>query len=173
MMQALETHYYRQLPQLIKGFYKDDKLILDLFKSEIDAKNIANIFRAKQAGLTEEETRQMVFESGNLSPASLEELIKAKDVEAGVNALRKEYDLLPALEAFKKDGSLIHFEVALEKGIAGQGLKALSRSILSLGSIIGFLFLKEEEVSNIRKIVRAKEYDLPQNKIKEMMVLVA
>jgi V/A-type H+-transporting ATPase subunit C len=68
---------------------------------------------------------------------------------------------------------LIHFEVALEKVIAGQGLKALSRSILSLGSIIGFLFLKEEEVSNIRKIVRAKEYDLPLNKVKEMLVQVS
>lgn len=173
MMQALDRHYFEQLPKLIKGKYRDDKLILALLNAEVDMKNITNIFRAKKEGLEEKEIKKMLIAQGSLPEQKLDALIKAKDIEEAVRLLKDVYELKAPLEKFKQDNSIAHFEIALEKSIAGEGLKALSRSILSLGSVVGFLFLKEEETKNIRKIIRAKEFNLPTAQLKENLVFVA
>jgi len=44
--------------------------------------------------------------------------------------------------------------------------------MMSIGAIAGFLFLKEEEMNNIRKIVRGKALGLPAERIAEMLILV-
>ena len=77
-----------------------------------------------------------------------------------------------AEKRFKEDGQLSHFEVVFEHSIARRSLHALRRSQMSIGAIVGFLLLKEEEMNNIRKIVRGKALGLPMERIAEMLVLV-
>ena len=56
--------------------------------------------------------------------------------------------------------------------MARRSLKALRTSIMSIGAIVGFLFLKEGEMSNIQKIVRGKALGLPAEKVSQMLVFV-
>ena len=51
------------------------------------------------------------------------------------------------------------------------GLKAFRLSTVSVGSIVGFLYLKEAEVGNLRKIVRGIEFNVSEEKIRENLLV--
>jgi V/A-type H+-transporting ATPase subunit C len=76
------------------------------------------------------------------------------------------------LEITDSDPKLTDLEIALEKSIAAQRLLAFHRSTLSVGVIIGFLLLKEEEMSNLRKIAKSKEFHVPEAEVRKMLVVV-
>jgi vacuolar-type H+-ATPase subunit C/Vma6 len=112
---------------------------------------------------------------GSLTKSQLEKIAIAKDAGdaasiAGQYILSDKGEFQKAQVAYKSDGQLSHFEVAFEKYLAEKSLHALRRSTMSIGAIIGFLLLKEEEASNIRKIVRGKALGLPPERISEMLV---
>ena len=170
LLSALDSHYYAALPHRISASHRDEHVILELVKSKVDAKNVMNVLRAKRAGMKPEETMALCFEGGNLSRMELERLASAESVEEVVSDVRKRYRVDEAFEKFRQDGSLTHFEVALERRIVERGLRALRMSILSVGAIASFIFLKEEEINNIRKIVRGIEFGIPREEIREMVV---
>jgi len=170
LLSALDRFYYATLSTRIVAKGRDERVIAGLVKSELDAKNIVNALRAKKAGMKPEQARSLLFEGGNLTRGDLERLAEADGVEGAVGEVVKNYDLANALKAYKEDNSLIHFEVELERRIVERGLRALRTSILSVGAIASFIFLKEEEINNIRKIVRGMEFGLPREEIRAMVV---
>lgn len=170
MLLGLDKWYYSQLPKTVPTGYKDERIILGLLKSEIDYRNISNILRAKREGFDAKTIKQFVIEGGGLYSSELNNLIKAKTKEEEIASVQRLYDLRVPLEKFKKDSSLIHFEVALEHGIVQKAVQTLRRSILSVGALVGYLYLKEAEISNIRKIIRAKDYRLQKSAIDEMII---
>ncbi|MCR4335183.1 MAG: V-type ATPase subunit [archaeon] len=169
---ALDEYYYSKLPSIAKNPYGDERIILKMLKSQADIRNISNICRGKKDNITADKLHEMMIKSGNIRGDVLEKACSAKNVEEAAKIFEKNYSLGKAIEEYKKTGSLIPIEMELERNVAKKGLKVLRNSVLSLGTIAGFLFLKEEEVNNIRKIVRCKEFNLPQEQIKEMTVIV-
>ncbi|HZX20669.1 MAG TPA: V-type ATPase subunit, partial [archaeon] len=169
---ALDDYYYSKIPQIAGSEFGDERIILKMLKAQADIKNISNACRAVSGGMNVEKVEELMIKSGNIPMEVLGKACHAKNVEEAVKIFDKYYPLSKALEEYKKTGSLIPIEMELERNVAKKGLKVLRNSVLSLGSIAGFLLLKEEEVSNIRKIVRCKEFNLPNEKIKEMMVVV-
>lgn len=172
VLSALDSLYFRALPGMIGAKDAEMATILSLVRAEVDMKNIMSILRAKKENLGEEAISKLVIEGGNLSMGELGKLIECRSIPEVIGKLRHAYNLGPALERYNADGSLTHFEIDLENRIAERGIKALRRSILSAGAIVGFLYLKEAEVKNIRKIVRAKEFKIPNEKLKEMLIKV-
>ena len=170
LLSALDSFYYVGLPLRIGASHRDEKVILDLVKTEVDAKNIMNVLRAKKAGMKEEAARGLFVGQGKLNERELNRLAGCENVEAVVAELKGKYDLQGALDKFKQDGSLSYFEVELERRIVERGLLELRRSMFSVGTIASFLFLKEQEIGNIRKIVRGIEFGVPREEIKEMVV---
>ncbi|RLG19643.1 ATP synthase A1 subunit C [Candidatus Micrarchaeota archaeon] len=170
LLSALDSFYYTHLPSRIQATHKDEQVILKLVESEVDMKNVMNILRAKKGGIKVDAIRGMLFEGGTLSRRELEKMAEAESLEEAVASLKRRYELSEAYENFKKDNSLTHFEVALERRIVEQGIRALRMSILSVGAIASFIFLKEEETNNIRKIVRGIEFEIPRDEIREMVI---
>ena len=97
-------------------------------------------------------------------------LIEAKDMGATVSVLKQRF---PHLELMGEGrNALTDLEVALEKSIAERKTRAFQRSILSAGVLFGFLLLKEEEVNNLRKIAKGKEFRMPESEVRAMLVIV-
>ncbi len=172
LISSLDEYYYRKLPQIVRNPYGDERIILNMLKAQGDLKNVSNVLRAKKAGMKEDRIAELLISGGSITRDSLMQAASAKNVEEAAKAFEKNYKIGKALEEFRKTGSLIPVEVEIEKGIAKKALTGLRTSVLSLGAIAGFLLLKEQEVANIRKICRAKEFSLPAEKIMEMVVLV-
>lgn len=172
LLAALDQHYYSNLPKIAKNPYGDEKIILKMLKAQADAKNVSNVLRGKKEGLKEDMIIETLVSGGSIPKEKLVQAVNAKSIEDAARAFEKSYRLGRALEAYRKNGSLIPIEIEVEKAVATKGLSLLRTSVLSIGAIAGFLFLKEEEAANIRKAVRAKEYSLPAEKIREMIVLI-
>lgn len=171
LLQALDVYYFQKLSSNISlGFSRDERIIYSLIKSEIDAKNIMNILRLKTNEVDKQKIKELLIPNGNIKLEFLQKLVAEKEIQKIVIMLKSYYDLSDALEEFQKDSSLIHFELALENLRVKKALSALRRSVLSIGTIYGFLYLKEQEILNIKKVLRAKEFNLSKEETEKMLV---
>ncbi len=188
------TEYYSVLSPLMKTFAQDknvlpllnvldeyyfagvaksaelagDKSVSDIIKSEIDAKNVSSILRAKANNLSSEQSRKLVVKGGRIRARTLEKMIEAGDVKSAAQ-LVSDYDLSEAVKQFEETKSIVAFEIELEKQIVLFAIKKMRLASVSLAALAGYLYLKQSEVSNIRRIVRGKEFGLPQEKISRMV----
>lgn len=142
--------------------------IRKILKMEIDAKNTLIIERLKKHGTNKEKIVDNLIKGGTLSDSTVQNLIDAKDLQTVVNIIKPKFRHVDLrIDKLK----LTDLEIALEKSIAAQKLFAFHTTVLSVGVIIGFLLLKEEEINNIRKIAKCKEFNIPENEVREMLVV--
>ena len=178
-MSALDLYYYEMASGVMAGGEKEAQMILDILSFEADAKNVATILRLKQGGADRKTIMNHMVDGGSLTRGRLERIAAAKDLHeaahlsSGLFLSKTGRDEFAAAEQmYKKDGQLSHFEIVFERSIARRSLHALKRSMMSIGAIVGFLFLKEEEMHNIQKIVRGKALGLPPEKVSQMLIFV-
>ena len=140
-----------------------------ILKYEIDARNIMIIERLKKHGTDKSKIRSSLILGGTLSEALIAKIIESKDIASTINLVRNRF---LKLKVDKDNAGLTDLEIAFEKSIAAERASAFYKSILSVGVMIGFLLLKEEEANNLRKIAKGKEFDIPEKDIREMLVVV-
>jgi len=148
---------------------KDVHYTRRLLQKEIDAKNILIIERLKSHGYPREKIANYIIRGGTLSPAFMRSLMDARDLSAAVTVARSKFR---GLELREGAVSLPDLEIAMEKAIAAEKSLAFYRSMLSIGVILGILLLKEEELNNLRKIAKGKEFGMPEKEIRDMLVTV-
>ncbi|MFH1107184.1 MAG: V-type ATPase subunit [Candidatus Micrarchaeota archaeon] len=68
-----------------------------------------------------------------------------------------------AVEEASKADSLIPLEIALERDFVATVFRQTRVSVLDISTIVGFLFLKQEEVGTIRKIAYAKQFGFTED----------
>lgn len=148
---------------------KDIKRISRLLIREMDAKNVILIERLKKHGVNKDKIKTYLIPGGSFSDALLDRLVESKDIQATTSIVRSKFGKLELREG---QVSLIDLEIALEKANAAYKSLAFHRSILSIGVVLGILLLKEQELYNLRKIARAKEFNIPEAEVRDMLVVV-
>jgi len=170
LINALYKAYYDGLIHNVLMRFGDEVITKECLKAEIDARNVMNLLRLKHEGVEESEIPKFMIDGGNLTEKELLDLARSKDVEELVGKLKPYYDLTPGLEEYKKRKTLIPLESILERVVLERNIEKLSMGSLSLSLIVLYLYLKENEVSNIRRIARAKEFGVPPEKIEEYVL---
>jgi V/A-type H+-transporting ATPase subunit C len=148
---------------------KDANYIRRILKKEIDAKNILIIERLKKRGFSPEKISNYLIRGGTMSRNFIRSIVEAKDLGAAISIAKSKFRRLQLKEG---EVTLSDLEIALEKALAAEKTLAFHRSVLSVGVILGFLLLKEEELNNLRKIAKGKEYGIPESEIRDMLVIV-
>ena len=179
LLSALDSYYYEVASLAANGGQADAGILLNLIRSEADAKNVITIMRMKKGGAEKRAITKSMVAGGNFTHRQLENMAEAKDFREVAKLASGFFisetgrgEFAAAEKLYNADGQLSHFEVVFEGSIARRSLKVLRRSMMSIGAIAGFLFLKEEEMNNIRKIVRGKALGLSPEKVSEMLILV-
>ncbi len=179
ILAAADAYYYELASDAAAAGDSDAREIARLISSEADAKNVLTILRMKRGGAGKKEILASMVGGGTFSRLHFEKIVAAKDApEAAKLAAdffisstgKSEFEA--AQKLFSQDNQLSHLEVAFENSLARKSLKILRNSMMSIGAIAGFLFLKEEEMNNIRKIVRGKALGLSPERISEMLIFV-
>ncbi len=165
----LDAYSYVMIDKALSIPNKDVARIRDVFRKEVDARNVIIIERLKLHNVEKSKIKGYLIKGGSLKDFAIEQLIEAKDLSRVVGIARNKF---PKLQIVEKDFTLAQLEVALEKAIAAEKIKGFERSILSIGVLLGFLLLKEEELNNIRKIAKAKEFGISEQETREMLVVV-
>jgi len=166
----LDAYAYRYVDKHLSSNSKDIQNIRILFKKEIDAKNIAIIERLKVRGMAKEKIKEYLIKGSSFKEVTINSFIESKDFSSALGIAKRRFAGLEIEEGKIKDIS--GFEIALEKAIALEKVHAFYRSVLSIGSLLGFLLLKEEELNNLRKISKGKEFNLSDEKVRETLVVV-
>jgi len=169
MEAVIDTYLYLFMDKTLEQVGgKEIDAIRKTLKGEADAKNVMIIERLKRHNISTDRIRKSLIRGGTIPEQTLAKLIEAKDLSATLNILRKRF---PKLEA--KDGiSLPELEASLDRSIASQKAHAFARSMLSVGVILGILLLKEEEVNNLRKIAKGKEFRMSESDVRATLVVV-
>ncbi len=160
----LDIFYYSLYSSIGKFSTKELESIAKMFRREIDFKNALIIIRLKQHGINDIKEIIKYFIKGG---------IKSFDSFAPLFNAKSEDILILAGNHFglkNTPKNTTELELMLNKKFASAKLNLFYRSILSIGTIISFLFIKEEEIDNLRKIVIGKEFGISDEKIKEMLV---
>lgn len=165
----LEESYYLSMFEALKSLTKNDSGIIKRYLGTVvDCFNIMVILRHRiYYNVPTEVVRSMIIpmrfrltidDAKSLSQATeenyrelFEKTYYGKEVE--------EYVDLPGLE------------MELNGIMADAAHKALSGSPFNIGTIIGFLALKELEVSNLKCIAEGKRHHLAEGEIKESLVM--
>ena len=173
LLNALEKHFYAKLSRSISPHTADGSRILELVRADIDNRNIMIILRGKGSGVSEAEIKPYLVEGGTLETKELAKLLRSKTADDAVKLVGERFGLEKAAELYKSTKSLVGIEIGLERRVASMGLKALRHSMLSPGALVGYLYLKEAEITNIRKIVRGKEFSVPAEELREAVMLAS
>lgn len=168
---ALDTQIYvlmdRALREIGAGDVGDVRRII---KKEVDAKNIMIMERLKLQGIERSRIEAALIQGGGLDSATRSRIMDAKDMATVATLIRRDFQGIELRNEGKK--GLTELEIALERSIAMQKVALFHKAMLSLKVLIGFLLLKEEEMNNLRKIAKGKEFKMSESEIRNMLVMV-
>lgn len=148
------------------GSQKDLERIRKILKLEINSKNIMIIARMKKMGMSLDKIEEEIIKGGSLRKKEIHKIKEAKNIKE-INTVIK--DVFPDI-AINEDNNLVDLEIALEKAVAAKKVAAFEKEVVSVGVILGFLFLKEQEANNFRKIAKAKGFGIPVSEVRQMII---
>ncbi len=161
----LDLFYYSLYSDNVRFAARELRPIAKIFKKETDVKNASVIMRLKHHGIVDKGVLEKYFiKGGTKSFASFVPIMDARGEEDALKLAARLFELKGV------PSDVVELETMLGNQLAGSKLKAFYHSPLSAGTILGFLFLKEEEINNLRKAAVGKEFGLPDEKIREMLV---
>lgn len=162
----LDTAYYNYLATGINMPDRDAQVLQNIVRKEIDARNIINVLRLARAGVKSEETaKKYIISGGTMRQAVLKSLLGVEDISAVPQMISHTFPIKGEVK------TLVDLEMAFKQEIARQKIRRFYTSTVSLGTILSFLFIKEEEMNNLRRIVRGIDYRLSPEEIRATLVV--
>jgi len=162
----LDTAYYNYLATGMSLPDKDAQALQAIVKKEIDARNIINVLRLAKAGVKNEETlKKYIIRGGTMRPAAMKSLLGVEDISAVPQMISHTFRIKGEVK------TLVDLEMAFKQEIAREKIRRFYTSTVSLGTILSFLFIKEEEMNNLRRVVRGIDYRFSPEEIRATLVV--
>ncbi len=172
---ALDKYYYEHSLSIVSGKKYDNRIIHDLLATEIDIVNIKTVLRVIRDSTDIEETKYMLLSGGKiLGQEVLLDLITTGSIRDAVRKLESTpYSFLSRIpeQAFLADKISV-FEKELDKYIIRKGSRTLRGDPLSVSIVIGYLWAKFNEITNIRIIARCKNACVSDEELQEELIYV-
>ena len=175
LLSALDRYYYTSLWRDVLRVKAQRSILMSLVGCEIDIVNLKLILRLKREGAKPEEIdRYLIRPSYMLTEGMLRTMVVAEDIRSAVDVVsRTPYgkillDTLPQIEAqglFTAERALDEMQLKVFRWIA------LTR-LFSIAPALSYFCLKENEMRNLRAIIRLKADKAEPQKIKETIVRV-
>ncbi len=175
LLSALDKHYYTSLWKDVLAKRAQRSILKAIVSYEIDLINIKLILRLKQESAPPEEIdKYLVRPSHELTDAMLKAMIMAEDVRSAIHMIhittpgKVLADALPQIE--------VQGIPAAERALDESYLKLCRwlefTQFFSIAPVISYICLKENEMKNLRAIIRLKADGVEPQKIKEKIVRV-
>ncbi len=173
---AFDHFYYERLISVIKKLTPQDRnLALRLIGVEIDLQNIAWTIRLKKFyGLSEQQIQTAKIPGGlSLNTAAIEDLYRSENVLSALREfVRDQYPGLSTLVASQLSGStsqLLLIRRILDEIRKHEVKRIMTGYPFTVGIIMAYFILKNEEIKKIRMILNAKYYGQSAEKIESMI----
>ena len=158
---ALDKAHYRESMLKLKGRDPNVEMVRQMFSAQIDIRNISTLVRIRGLKLEDEEVENLRIPLGSLTAEQFLELYKLGDIASIVS----EYPdvryrrLLERALAEYQELDVVAFDRELERELIRLGAGMSNVDVLGIGVIIGFMVLKENELVNLRVVLKGKEIE--------------
>jgi V/A-type H+-transporting ATPase subunit C len=170
----LEQAYYHFLLNSIHARSEPNRLFLDFIREEINLINIKTLMMTKYESVEPTTISSMILPGGTISEKTIELLTNASDFQLFLEALQSvpEYQTIrDSIGTIEQTNSLSHIIRTLEKDHLLKATKKSYLHPLSILPILDYFIRKRIEVENLRILTRAKEKGLPEQTIRELLVI--
>jgi V/A-type H+/Na+-transporting ATPase subunit C len=173
---ALDRHYSSWASGRLAGDEPDVVVARRVLGTQIDTTNLVTVLRMLRADRQAVDPADYFLPGGRVVHEDVFlELAGMSDVDPILNRLR-ETPYGPALDAvamsYLERGSISVFERALEDRLIRTAMTASSRDPEGVGIAISYLYGKQNEVTNLRVVLRGKTVGMPAERIHEELILV-
>ncbi|MHC1631710.1 MAG: V-type ATP synthase subunit C [Methanotrichaceae archaeon] len=167
---ALDKLYYFRIERSVGGTLSvGGGLLLKYVRKEIDIKNLITLFRMNKAGIEASIIQGTLIDGGKLKDDLSR--MAGQSYSEFVRGLES-YPFWSAISDIAGDADNIsRIEARLRAYLVRYAWALSNYHPLSILPVLGYIVSKDTEVSNIRKIVRGKEADLPAELIEEQVVV--
>jgi V/A-type H+-transporting ATPase subunit C len=171
MIAGLQAYYYQTLLESLRFFQGDEGIIREMFRTEIDKRNILNLLKGKETNADKSIVSKHVVDGGQIPVSELMDIYGVNNVLEIVNRIENHFPLGQALAHYRNTGSLVEFEIGLNKFINNKYVNKLKNIALSIGSIFYFIITAEHERDNIRRIAYGIRYNISADRIASLMMI--
>ena len=166
----LDKFYYKRMFEVAK--ITGNSLFLNVIRIETDIANLKTLFRLKTAGISGSRALEYIIPGGlYLTDRSIRKMATASFEEfAGMVSASRYWEVISDVIKEQVE-SLSIIELRLDKYLSEYVWRISTSHPLTVLPILGYMLSKYVEVENIRAIGRGKEAGLPQETIKDHLVL--
>jgi len=169
---AMDSYHFTSMLDSLKFYNGDESNIRDYIRETIDSYNILSVLKATQLSVPLEQVSRFLFARGNIPISVIEESMRMQSIEEAAAHFKQYYDLTSASEKYSRSGLLYHYEIEMRSTIISKYATKMSALPVSLNSIFYFIIKAEVERENLRAIIAGKLYNLSDERIRELLILV-
>jgi len=173
---ALDRYYSGWADERLGRRSANTQLARKLLRMQVDISNLVTVFRFQKADVENIDVGRFFLEGGEAIKADLyKELARMSDVDEVLSRLKgtpysKALD--EAAVKFLEENSISVFERALEDHLMRKALTMGTGDPLGVGVAIAYLWAKQNEVTNLRIIVKGKAVGMPEARVRGELILV-
>ena len=169
---ALDKYYFNFVFSQLRYLTMEGRLYKRFLLNEIDIFNIKLMLRLKAEKVPEQEIKDLVFSFGTIKKEAIDKMLKS-DVD-GIIKEMENTDFKEIAEKYAKETGKISFtdlEIDLDKFLLQQSKKLIRQHPMSVDVILGYMFLKDLEVKNLTRIIKARQLGMEDEFIEKMIVI--
>ncbi len=170
-LRLIDKYYYEDIAKALSG-KNEEREVGIILGSELEFYNVTTALRMKNAGMPEQAIlRELIGSRGSNSVEG--QVAAAPGIADAVELAGARLGLADLAAAYLRAGSLPDVELELEKRMYSKILSATRVSVLSLGAVLGYFYLKRREVENLRAIALSLQFPSKEELQKNVYALGA
>jgi V/A-type H+/Na+-transporting ATPase subunit C len=173
---ALDRYYFGWAAGRLRGRRANIVLARRILGLQADSVNLLTTFRLLKSDIGDIDPRIFYLPGGaHIDEALFNSMTGMSDVDEVLDALKNTpyaRHLEKVVANYIDEGSLSVFERALEDYVMRKALDAGRGDPLGVGITIGYLWAKQNEVTNLRIIVKGTAVGMPADRMRKELILV-
>ncbi len=166
---ALESEYYRSMQGIAHELRSMKEMrAAEIISMNMDMVNLLTLIKAKRHGLPFSEIEEGLLHGGSIERETMRSAYAEPDLAAMLSR-QHAFDLSKSIALYKEKKQLLPFEIEMRNKLFRTSLKYLRRSVLSLGAILAYVYLKEVEVFTLRILIKSKAYGLSSEEVSRLI----
>ncbi len=173
---ALENIYYTRLSEKIDRLSgKDRDIARSIIGIQIDMENITRLSRVMRFFKDTEKCEGQLFISGgkNINSEELHRVSKSDSPLESVSTIIRTYYAVPGMfdgkEKAREDTFFVMLLSVLQEIFTTEVMKLLPGYPFTIGIVLAFCFIKQNEMKKIRALLNAKYYKVDESRMQEIV----
>jgi V/A-type H+-transporting ATPase subunit C len=173
---ALDRHYAKWASERLEGRRENYQLAARVFAAQMDSMNLVTAFRLLKADMEGADKVALFLPGGKYVSLELfRELTGLSDIDEVLERLRRTpygQSLEAAALNYVESGSISILERVLEDFVMRRALATSHVDPLGAGVLISYLWAKQNEVTNLRIVVKGTSVGMPPDRMRGELIVV-